>query len=220
MNYKFACQVDNESYYYSSSYNTINRFCSYYFQIKTILDLVKGNSDYTVLEIGMGNKLVSNFLRGAHVELKTCDFDANLKPDFLADVRSLPLKDRTFDIVAAFEVLEHIPFDDVYKALKEMRRVARRYIVLSLPYSNIFFELLVNIKIPYLLRGIYVIPLIRIPYLKKHEFSPKHNHYWEIGKRGYSLKKIKRIFEDLKLAVINEFRPILNSYHYFVVLKV
>jgi ubiquinone/menaquinone biosynthesis C-methylase UbiE len=48
-----------------------------------------------------------------------------------ASVLSLPFADRSFDVVTMLEVLEHIP--DTAKALAEVCRVARRFLILSMP---------------------------------------------------------------------------------------
>lgn len=60
--------------------------------------------------------------------------DASWRDDgrFLcADARELPLADRSVDVAFAFEVLEHVA--DPAHTLRELRRIARRAVVISVP---------------------------------------------------------------------------------------
>ncbi len=51
-------------------------------------------------------------------------------------IYELPYKDNIFDLVVCTEVLEHL--EDPQKALRELVRVSRRYLVLSVPNEPIF----------------------------------------------------------------------------------
>lgn len=54
----------------------------------------------------------------------------------LGDVRYLPFKDKSFDVVICMEVLEHLEKVDGYKLLDELKRVARKQILLTTPVGK------------------------------------------------------------------------------------
>jgi SAM-dependent methyltransferase len=77
-----------------------------------------------------------------------------------ASVYELPFEDDAFDLVLSLEVLEHL--DSPAPALSELGRVARRDLVLSVPYEPYF-------RLGSLLRGKYV------RQLGNH---PEHVNHW------------------------------------------
>jgi len=121
--------------HYHKNYDKITRFISYYHQLKLVRDI----EPKKILEIGIGNKTVSDYLKRHGFNVVTCDFDSKLKPDVIADVRKLPFKKSEFDLVLACEILEHIPYTDVRKALEEINKVTSKYAIISVPYSQIYF---------------------------------------------------------------------------------
>src|SRR2546422_11302860 len=74
------------------------------------LDNVLAQSPRRVLEVGPGDHTVTDFLRRKGVEVDTVDFDAELHPDFVRDLRQPLDLPRAYDVVLAAEVLEHMPF--------------------------------------------------------------------------------------------------------------
>jgi Methyltransferase domain len=54
----------------------------------------------------------------------------------LADARELPFKDASFDLAMSSQMLEHLD-DSAYRvAIAELRRVARAYLLISVPYCE------------------------------------------------------------------------------------
>jgi len=47
------------------------------------------------------------------------------------NAENMGFKDRSFDVITALEVIEHIP--DTEKVISELFRVARKYVILSVP---------------------------------------------------------------------------------------
>ena len=200
--------------HYCNDYDSAERFISYFYQCKLILDLNVKNG----LEIGIGNRLTSNYLKNFGMKIITCDIDKELKPDHTADIRKLPFGNNKFDIVYAYQVLEHLPFEDFEIALSELYRVSKKYVVISLPVSATNFEFI--LKFPLLNKIFhknYFDLFFRIPYFfRKHKFDGQH--YWELGSKGCSFNNVRKKLNK-KFKILKELRPVLNSYHYFFVLE-
>ncbi len=206
---QISADVYNEAYY-----DTFGRFASYFFQI----DLTRELKPRSVLEVGPGNGLVSAHLSRIGIDVTTCDFDKRVKPDVIADIRELPLPENRFDTVLAFEILEHIPFADVPKALAEIARVSRRHAVISVPYFGMTAELVLNLGIPFVWRKTLRLP-IRIPYfLSRIGFEDSGQHYWEVGRRGYGKRRLRRVLGE-RFHIRKEYHALMNPGHYFLVLE-
>jgi SAM-dependent methyltransferase len=134
MTKKLGTQLPKSCYY--ENYDVMG-FISYFYQIDSVIK----TKPKTILEVGVGNNVVSNYLDQFGFNIITCDFNENLSPDCLADIRHLPFRNSRFDVVFSCEVLEHIPFKDLPKALSELRRVSKKYVIISIPYSCFFYGL-------------------------------------------------------------------------------
>lgn len=200
-------QVDKIAYDFLH-YSHPGRFVSYYYQIAEVLAINPEN----VLEIGVGDGVFRDYIKNnTGISYMSIDVAEDLRPDVVGDVIKLPLIDESFDVVCAFEVLEHIPFEQFEEALREIRRVARDMAILSLPHFGPPVKFL--LKLPFLPEVSFA---FKIPFLSKHIFNGQH--YWEIGKRGYPQKKIKDILQKYFI-IKKEFIPFENQYHHFFVLE-
>jgi len=206
---EYQKQVD-KTHYSFKKYFYPGRWTSYWHQVHEISSRKEIRS---VLDIGPGTVFLRDVLKNCcpEIEYKTLDIAEDVKPDIIGGVTKIPCKDNTFDCVSAFQVLEHIHFDDFEVALTEMKRVSKKYVFISLPHFGPPLQL--QLKIPFL----RVIKCsIKIPYPKKHVFAGQH--YWEIGKRGYSPKTIRKIMQK-HFKIIDEYIPFENQYHHFYILE-
>ena len=62
----------------------------------------------------------------------------------MCDVRNLPFKDNSIDLLLCSEVLEHIR--NYHKSLAELFRVAKKYLVISFPGHSYIYEVISKIK--------------------------------------------------------------------------
>lgn len=183
------------------------RWVSYWHQVSSVLEL----EPKSVLVVGPGDGIVVDVLKKQIGKVKTFDIEKELNPDIVGSVNNIPLPDNSFDVVLCAEVLEHLPFEKFEKCLSELRRVAGKYVVLSLPHFGPQIKL--NFKIP-MIKEVRI--AVKIPLPLKHNSGGAH--YWEIGKRGYPPKKIRAMIEKY-FTIVDEFIPLENQYHHFFVLK-
>ena len=198
------------NHYFINSYDSKGRFISYWYQINEIIKL----NPKKVLEIGIGNGFVSKYLKERRVNILTLDIDKRLNPDIVGSVLDVPFPDNSFEVVACYELLEHLHYENFYKALSEIFRVSKSYAILSLPDASRVYRLYVQIpKIEVFKR------LISLPRLKNpiHKFNGEH--YWEIGKDGYPLSKIIKDIKRTGFDITKTYRIFENPYHRFFILK-
>ena len=128
------------------------------------------------------------------------------------------VESNSYDVVMACEVLEHIPWIDVPKAIAELSRVSKEYILVSLPQYGWSFN--INLVIPFLDR-ITKRKSINIGFFIPRFYSNVRfdgQHYWEIGCKDYSLKRVRGLFSKY-FNIEKEFEVELNRFHRFFVLK-
>lgn len=172
--------------YFQDGYKIPRRLDEHREQIRQV---IKCNPS-SVLEIGIGNKWVYNRLKKQIELVVGCDFDGNLKPDVIGNVMSLPFDDNSFDIILCAEVLEHLPFHMSMNAFREIKRVSKKFIILTLPQQtldNRFFRT-----------------------LKSKPFIFKGEHFWELGSGFCTLKSIEQMFDQEEMKLLDCFG--LNVY--------
>jgi SAM-dependent methyltransferase len=111
-----------------------------YQRYRLVADVLDGLRDagerLTVLDVGGRTALLRGFLERDDitlVDLEPADVREGL---VLGDGARLPFRDEAFDVVAAFDTLEHVPPADREAFVAECGRVARRWCVLAGPYSE------------------------------------------------------------------------------------
>ncbi len=201
-------QVD-KTHYDFSRYAFEGRFVSYYYQLREALAL----SPQSILEVGVGDKVFGSFIKNnTTVSYLSVDVAADLRPDVVGSVLALPFPDKSHDVVCAFEVLEHLPFEQFDKAVSELARVARTHVVLSVPHFGPMLSF--SLKIPFLPHLHFA---FKLPFPKKHEFNGQH--YWEVGKQGYPLSLIRQKLST-QGRLVKDFVPFGNPYHHFFVIEI
>lgn len=209
----------------NKEYEYFNRFISYFFQI----ELIEATTPRSILEVGGGGGTLGLLLKQRGYRYKSCDLNPKLKPDYISDIRNLPIKTNTFDVVCAFEVLEHIPFKDFAIALRELKRVSKKYVIISIPYSCLYISLSLQFTFLSVLKPLFIVLKIQpnnpiyvnllIPTFFLRSYGLSRSHCWEMGRKGFSKNEIKRQIKKTGLIIEKERTRIHFAYNYFFVLR-
>ena len=116
---------------------------------KVILKIVKNIKINTILDVGCGEGFTLNKFKkeGIGKTYKGIDYSNDailigkkLYPDLdlsQGNIYKLPFKNNSFDLVVCNEVLEHL--ENPEKGIKELIRVSKKYILLSVPNEPFFY---------------------------------------------------------------------------------
>jgi SAM-dependent methyltransferase len=81
----------------------------------------------TAIDVATGGGHVARRLRGAGLQVVSCDPSPGMKPDVICFAEELPFADGSFDLAVTRVAAHH--FADVGAAVRELARVARRRVV-------------------------------------------------------------------------------------------
>jgi len=180
------------------NYDTKARFVSYWHQINEIISL----KPKTVLEIGIGYGLVSDYLRkNLKINVTTLDTNGELNPDIIASLFNIGFE--KYEAVACFQVLEHFPLASLPKALQCLKSVSSKYIIISLPDRR----KKLRISLPFLREKTIRLPINR----KKIEKT----HHWEIE----NLTEIRSKILEQHLIIIKEYPIYETDNRMFVLMR-
>ena len=201
-------QVEKTHYDFANYLNK-GRWNSIWHQLSELLKL----DPKSCLEIGPGLGVLKKVALLFDVSIDTLDLDPDLEPDHVGSATELPFADNSFDVVCAFQVLEHLPYEMSLQAVKEMTRVSNRNLLISLPDAKRGYPW--RISLPKFGRTDRILTRPRLK-LKEHKFDGQH--YWEINKKGYELSRVTKDLTEF-CDLVDTYRVFEIPYHRFFVLK-
>lgn len=112
-------------------------------RIKTVTSNIPDDVK-SILDVGCGNGIFINYLSENHNRFDRIHgldrSESALKlvktEKTVGNIDDLPFDDQEFDLVVCLEVLEHLPDMVFQKALKNLGRVAKKYIMVSVPFEE------------------------------------------------------------------------------------
>lgn len=207
----YHVQVKREHYKFDK-YLHIRRWGSYYNQIKEVLEHDAKN----VLLIGEGDGIVSGILCKLGIHVTTFDFAEDLNPDIVGDVREIEnrVEKNFYDCILCCEVLEHLEFKYFEGIIRSFCKVVKKngIIILSLPQHKVWIKIHVDL-VKWQIKQI-----LMIPKFWKWKITFKGEHYWEIGAKGYSKRKILHCLKK-ECNIEKHYTAFENPYHWFCILQ-
>lgn len=194
---------------------------SYLCQMRTLKALEGVKS---ILEIGPGEGFAARNLRELGYEYDTLDFEGAHEPTIRADFRALDPEtvSRRYDVVCAFQVLEHFPYQEFPAHLARLRALSTQYVFISLPYSCRGFSVRLNLQNGQSKRKNRRFDFYRGTNLPNRSYRPEFVkefpwavHYWEIGRKGFKLRRVLRDIEACGLKIQARFHA-ANPFHYHI----
>ena len=194
---------------------------SYLDQMQVISSL---SSVRSILEIGPGEGFCQKNLKSLDYYYDTLDSESIYNPTFCSDFRHFDASkcDNEYDLVCAFQVLEHFPYESFTFLINKMVCMSNKYLFISIPYSCFGIRLNFNIhfgqftfcdkKIEYYFPSKKRNRKYRDQYVQEFPWAV---HYWEVGRKGFDINMIINDIESCELKIVDKFHG-SNPFHYFL----
>ena len=111
-------------------------------KVKITFDFIKPDV-HSLLDAACGNGFFTNMAVEKYPNMKIVGFDRSATAlkyvtaeKFIGNIDSIPFADHSFDCVVAHDVIEHLPVGVYESALREIARVAGKYIIIAVPYDE------------------------------------------------------------------------------------
>lgn len=181
---------------------SLHQWNYYWYQINILnTELSKGDS---ILEIGIGTRFTSNYLKSKGFRVTTIDIDPVKEPDIVANIVDYEFKEN-FDHVLAFEVFEHIPYEDFRKVLQNISHICDKNIFISLPRNEKVWIAL-NLELPGSKSFNFKISTRRKKIISKY-------HHWEVDFKEYTNDLLEETFQESNFE-LREREKFLSLYFY------
>lgn len=112
------------------------------YQIQVLMDILSLIPEDTerILDVGCGDGYITNSLPqtidvvGMDISESALKYVKRRKT--VGEIINIPFPDKSFDLVICNDVIEHIPDNEYYLALNELKRVAKKYILITVPHNE------------------------------------------------------------------------------------
>ena len=165
---------------------------SYWHQLKLMLESLEAND--SMIELGIGSGFTSNYLRSKNIDVLTVDIDKNKSPDIVSDAISFK-PNKNYDHFCAFEVFEHMKFEEMENVLKNIKSKIDKNIFISVP---IYKKTPINIELKF--KSYWKSITVKTP--KTSIIDP--HHQWELNYKDITEEKLISVFEHHNFKLKNK----------------
>ena len=126
-----------------SKFANFTKLDALYFSAELSSSGILPNSNLSILEIGFGNGTFAGWCKAIGMDYVGTEINTELvqrarEQGFSAITASSDLSDigyqQAFDVIFAFDVLEHLSIDDIIKLLKQIRYLLKKLFFISLKF--------------------------------------------------------------------------------------
>ena len=165
---------------------------SYWHQLKLMLESLEAKD--SIIELGIGSGFTSNYLRSKNIDVLTVDIDKNKSPDIVSDAISFK-PNKNYDHFCAFEVFEHMKFEEMENVLKNIKSKIDKNIFISVP---IYKKTPINIELKF--KSYWKSITVKTP--KTSIIDP--HHQWELNYKDITEEKLISVFEHHNFKLKNK----------------
>lgn len=202
--------------YRGSEYLSPERFSSIGHQYR--LAIQSGGQSF--LNIGSAHGLLELLLGRAGFQVIGLDLDCAVHPNIVGVLPRLPLRNACIDVAMAFQVLEHMPIEMLSDCLLELRRVARKAVLISLPDQTPFWKSdPTSSRMEALAIRLHHWAWARQTRRFDVLVGVDPEHFWEIGFGTITNETIADVAADSGLVLRHVFRNPCFSYHAFFIFE-
>lgn len=161
----------------------------------------------------MGSGLYKSTLKALHCPATSVDVNPALEPEHVGGVTALPFGDASHSIVVAWQVLEHLSYENFRLGSGAVRRAAAEHVV-----SRFRMHASSGARWSTSARA-SAAALMSKPGWRARMHRVTGDHPREISKVGYPVSRILSDLASRGLSVLRHFEVPQNPYHHFFVCR-
>lgn len=194
--WRFETQFELSRQQYLNKLDFLNWF-RFFHILKDVLNL----KPEEIVEVGSGDGLLRNCLKPLVKSYRTLDINANLQPDVVADIRDRQAELlASADCVIVADVLEHIPFHDLDRAMTNILSYLREngHALITIPHRRSNFLFMTPTQVPHVVTvptG-FLSPGSFYRRFIKRKIWIDPDHCWEIGDGTVRTPDVDRVFQN------------------------